>query len=299
MSLAKLCQVTRIACDILSPVIYSLYGSINSETAKLKSDNSAFTIADGLVQHLFKDHLFGGGSKFLNIVGEEDESKINILTRPFMVDDLIVPEEFCSVIESTRMSFQEMAKDIDTQAYKGLTIFIDPIDGTREFSTGLGEQCSICIGFADSTGHPVAGVVYRKSKLSSSSFYRYTYVYAYIVLLILYLHLKLNTNNNKSGPLTVPTTYAAGAAHEGYTEQSLNMLSPANPRGLLTSNGSVSPFLVALMKELGYERVPSGGAGNKMLMLLEGRGSAYIQDRYEKSLTKYFITIVMTLLLLL
>lgn len=34
------------------------------------------------------------------------------------------------------------------------------------------------------------------------------------------------------------------------------------------------------MKELGYERVPSGGAGNKMLMLLEGRGSAYIQDRY-------------------
>jgi len=53
------------------------------------------------------------------------------------------------------------------------------------------------------------------------------------------------------------------------------------------------------MKELGYERVPSGGAGNKMLMLLEGRGSAYIQDRYEKSLTKYFITIVMTLLLLL
>jgi len=176
MSLAKLCQVTRIACDILSPVIYSLYGSINSETAKLKSDNSAFTIADGLVQHLFKDHLFSGGSKFLNIVGEEDESKINILTRPFMVDDLVVPEEFCNVIESTRMSFQEMAKDIDTQAYKGLTIFIDPIDGTREFSTGLGEQCSICIGFADSTGHPVAGVVYRKSKLSSS-FYRYTYVY--------------------------------------------------------------------------------------------------------------------------
>lgn len=83
------------------------------------------------------------------------------------------------------------------------------------------------------------------------------------------------------GPLTDPKTYAAGAASEGYAEQSLNMQSPANTRGLLTSNGSVSPFLVALMKELNYERVPSGGAGNKMLMLLEGRGSAYIQDRYE------------------
>lgn len=161
MSLIKLCQVTKIACDILSPIIYSLYGSLNSETSKLKSDNSAFTIADGLVQHLFKDHLFSG-SKFLNIVGEEDESKINIVKRPFTVDDLIVPEEFCNAIESTRFSFQEMAKDIDTEAYKSLTIFIDPIDGTREFSTGLGEQCSICIGFADIAGRPAAGVVYRK-----------------------------------------------------------------------------------------------------------------------------------------
>lgn len=161
MSLTKLCQVTRVACDVLSPVIFSLYGSLNSETAKLKSDNSTFTIADGLVQHLFKDHLFGG-SKFLNIVGEEDESKINILTRPFTVDELVVPDEFCGAIESTRASFQQMAQDIDPQAYRGLTVFIDPIDGTREFSTGLGEQCSICIGFANAAGHPVAGVVYRE-----------------------------------------------------------------------------------------------------------------------------------------
>ena len=41
----------------------------------------------------------------------------------------------------------------------------------------------------------------------------------------------------------------------------------------------ISPFIVALIKELGYDRVPSGGAGNKMLMLLEGKGAAYIQDR--------------------
>ena len=33
------------------------------------------------------------------------------------------------------------------------------------------------------------------------------------------------------------------------------------------------------MQELGYDRVPSGGAGNKMLMLLEGKGGCYIQDR--------------------
>jgi hypothetical protein len=33
------------------------------------------------------------------------------------------------------------------------------------------------------------------------------------------------------------------------------------------------------MEEMGFERVPSGGAGNKMLMLLEGKGGCYIQDR--------------------
>ena len=33
------------------------------------------------------------------------------------------------------------------------------------------------------------------------------------------------------------------------------------------------------MIELNFERVRAGGAGNKMLMLLEGKGGAYIQDR--------------------
>ena len=41
----------------------------------------------------------------------------------------------------------------------------------------------------------------------------------------------------------------------------------------------MSSFLSVLMEELGYERVRSGGAGNKMLLLLEERGDAYIQDR--------------------
>jgi hypothetical protein len=49
--------------------------------------------------------------------------------------------------------------------------------------------------------------------------------------------------------------------------------------GLLTSNGTISLFLRDLMEEMKYQRVPSGGAGNKMLMLLEGKGDIYIQDR--------------------
>ena len=36
--------------------------------------------------------------------------------------------------------------------------------------------------------------------------------------------------------------------------------------------GGISKFIEALMMESKYVRVPSGGAGNKMLMLLEGKG---------------------------
>eukprot|EP00697_Spironema_sp_BW2_P000737 gnl/Spiro4/11002_TR5833_c0_g1_i1.p1 gnl/Spiro4/11002_TR5833_c0_g1~~gnl/Spiro4/11002_TR5833_c0_g1_i1.p1 ORF type:complete len:218 (+),score=10.61 gnl/Spiro4/11002_TR5833_c0_g1_i1:81-656(+) len=70
-----------------------------------------------------------------------------------------------------------------------------------------------------------------------------------------------------------------GAASENFVHDHLDIPATPNHTGFLTSNGGVSPFLVELMSKLGYQRVPSGGAGNKMLMLLEGKGGAYIQDR--------------------
>ncbi len=88
----------------------------------------------------------------------------------------------------------------------------------------LGEQCSFCIGFSDAAGLPVAGIVYR--------------------------------------PITSPPTFAAGAKSENYIEANLDMAAVPNPRGLLTSNGGISPFIAQLITELGYERVPSGGAGS-------------------------------------
>eukprot|EP00957_Ditylum_brightwellii_P166896 12702926-Ditylum_brightwellii.AAC.1 len=148
------------------------------------------------------------------------------------------------MIEKARDGMKELAREIprdDVALYKTLTVFVDPIDGTKEFVIGKGDQCSVCVGFADSDGRAVAGVVYR--------------------------------------PLTEPPTWAAGAKSEGYFDSVLNDAETKPQKGLLTSNGSISPFLVALMEELGMDRVPSGGAGNKMLMLLEGRGTAYIQDR--------------------
>jgi 3'(2'), 5'-bisphosphate nucleotidase len=239
-NLAGLLEVSKDACDAMAPMIMSFYTAINSETAKLKSDASVFTIADGIVQHLIRDHLFAG-NKFRAIVGEEDESNINISVAPYKVDDLEVPAEFCDLVDSTRCRISELASRVDALAFQSVSVFIDPIDGTREFSTGLGEQCSVCIGFSDEQGKPIAGLVYR--------------------------------------PITSPPTWAAGAVSEGVVMGQLDRAQVPNSRGILTSNGGISPFIVALLKELDFVRVPSGGAGNKMLMLLEGKGGAYIQDR--------------------
>ena len=89
--------------------------------------------------------------KFKAIVGEE-ESNVDIFTKPYKVDSLLIPEQHYHLIDNIRDSITQLGNTLDYTSYKDLTVFIDPIDGTREFSTGKGEQCSICVGFADSSG---------------------------------------------------------------------------------------------------------------------------------------------------
>jgi 3'-phosphoadenosine 5'-phosphosulfate (PAPS) 3'-phosphatase len=239
-TLQDLCTLTLEVCHELALLIRPFYDSLGSETSKLKSDKSVFTIADGIVQHLLINSFFI--TKIGSIIGEEDDCIVNLVTRPYTVDDLIVPEEYFNLIDEIKIKIESLSQRLSIEKYQELCVFIDPIDGTREFSTMLGEQCSICVGFSNgTTGLPVAGVVFR--------------------------------------PLTTPYTFAAGAVSEHYHESLLDYPATPTPHGLLTSNGSISPFIQQLILELGYTRVPSGGAGNKMLMLLEGKGGCYIQDR--------------------
>jgi 3'-phosphoadenosine 5'-phosphosulfate (PAPS) 3'-phosphatase len=185
-------------------------------SSKLKSDATYFTIADGIVQHMFINHLFAG-NKFAQIVGEEDESVINILEKPFTVDDLTVPDEFNAIISSTLKEIDQIGLRIDDNLYKSMTVFVDPIDGTREFATAQGQYVTILIGYNDAVGHPAAGIMYR--------------------------------------PLTSPVTWAAGAASEDVVMGELDMADPPVPNGMLITDAKVSPFIVDLIDEIGYERV--------------------------------------------
>jgi fructose-1,6-bisphosphatase/inositol monophosphatase family enzyme len=133
--------------------------------------------------------------------------------------------------------------------YAQLVAFIDPIDGTKEFCTGKGEQCSVCIGVADKvSGAVVGGLVYR--------------------------------------PLCPQRSWAVGCKREGFADGKLRKAdstadsTTATAAGqFMCSNGGTSAFLKGLCTELGYELAPTGGAGNKALRVLESPKTCYIQDR--------------------
>jgi 3'(2'), 5'-bisphosphate nucleotidase len=241
--LQDLCLISKEACDAVTPMLKAFYDKISDQrhggSSKLKSDATYFTIADGIVQHMFINHLFAG-NKFAQIVGEEDESVINILEKPFTVDDLTVPDEFNAIISSTLKEIDQIGLRIDDNLYKSMTVFVDPIDGTREFATAQGQYVTILIGYNDAVGHPAAGIMYR--------------------------------------PLTSPVTWAAGAASEDVVMGELDMADPPVPNGMLITDAKVSPFIVDLIDEIGYERVSSVASGNRAMMLLEGKGGAYIRD---------------------
>lgn len=260
--LTSLLETSKAACDSIGILVRRFYLAINSDTSTLKADKSVFTIADGIVQELLSEYLFAGPGKFSAIVGEEEESNVNIKNRPYFVDNLKVPPEFEDLIDKTRNTVVALGSRIPAGVFSDLTVFIDPIDGTREFSTGKGTQSSICIGFAGADGRPVAGLVYRPIPTDSCD-----------------MSTTAETSETSNSPRIALCTWAAGAASEACAIGNLDSAQIPSTSGFLTTNGAISKFTEALMEELRYQRVPAGGAGNKMLMLLEGKGAVYIQDR--------------------
>mmetsp|Transcript_49971 Transcript_49971/g.130147 ORF Transcript_49971/g.130147 Transcript_49971/m.130147 type:complete len:312 (-) Transcript_49971:283-1218(-) len=184
------------------------------------------------------------------IVGEEDEAAISIDgDGPFRAGEIEAPAALSPLIVRLRARMDSISAAVPQDAaLQQLTAFLDPIDGTKEFCSGLGEQCSICIGFADSsTGAAVGGLVYR--------------------------------------PLCPQRSWALGCKREGVVRGALRSANTevggadAGKGLFLCSNGGTSPFLKAVQAALGYAAYPAGGAGNKALLALELPSAVYIQDR--------------------
>ena len=288
--LEALCVATLKTCHALTPAIRALYQAINTNTnnntnnatTTTKADDSILTIADGIVQSLLIETL--ALQEILgHVVGEEEDGTINLTTKPYAVGEtLVIPKEFEPIIDETRHHISKIRHEFQASLsasiaastatasntrkknltrhdyYQTVTAFIDPIDGTREFATNHGEQCTICVGFAATrSGRPVAGVIYRP--LSSSAL------------------------PPAEATEAASSSWAVGAHEEQYFALSSSSATTSPPPqeggSFLTTNGRISPFLTACLDELHYHRVPSGGAGNKVLRLLEAEEAAEIDTR--------------------
>jgi 3'-phosphoadenosine 5'-phosphosulfate (PAPS) 3'-phosphatase len=244
--LTELLLYSHDAIKDISQLVRGLYQYQSTLPSQLtKADNSVVTCADGIVQCLLADHLFRG--LFRDIVGEEEGSIVNITSRPYNIildqgnqsSVCAIPETVWDQIDDVKARCQELKGTVPPHLFKKITVFIDPIDGTKEFASGQGEQSTICVGFVEHEHNlPVAGIVCR--------------------------------------PIT--GEWVAGCKGENYNAGELDP-NIAGCKGFLSSNGSISPFLAELTAELGLHRVKAGGVGNKMMMLLEGKGQCYIQDR--------------------
>lgn len=241
-----LLNTCKTACEEVTPFVEAVYAQLAKDpnAAVRKEDKSFFSLADGVVQALFMRLL---SDVVGQIVGEEDESTLDITTPPFKSGAITAPAELEALIVGTRDKFDALAAALPRDAasasvYQSLTAFIDPIDGTKEFCTGLGGQCSILIGFADiASGAVVGGCVYR--------------------------------------PLCPQRSWALGCKAEGFKASKLLSHPPLGAGAFLCSNGGASAFTNAVREELGYELRSEGGAGNKALRVLEEVNGCYIQDR--------------------
>lgn len=235
------------ACAAVTPLTKAVYAMVGAErdasvpagaTTASKADGSLFTLADGLVQALLERLL---RPLVVGIIAEEDSASLHIDAPPYVVCGLTVPAPLEPLVTAAVQQVDAIATGWGPAALPlDLVAVIDPIDGTKEFGSGKGEQCTICVGLASAQGDAVGGVVYR--------------------------------------PLDLPApTWAVGCANQGLARSHLRPT--ATRQGFLCSAGRVSPFVEELAARMGLPMLPAGGAGNKALMLLEGAGGAYIQDR--------------------
>ncbi len=282
------------ACNALQPFIQTVYETLNKlpitdnealavyhkdgDLMKIMSAKSSatdvFTIADGMVQHILRKYLFNDPDNNKDFVGEEqvevtekDENNNKYIVKE-KEKNIEIPHTFTKLIDDAIDKIKLLGNKMPENIFEKYTVFVDPIDGTAEFSGtdkrskeekekepwpigGKGDQCTILIGFADKVGNAVAGLAYRPV---------------------------INPNNTK-------ITYAYGwmdengKGHVNDFQKHLNMSDTISDKiRFITSNGSISNITSELIEKTG-QRISSGGAGNKILMLLENKGDVYLQDR--------------------
>ena len=203
----------------------------------LEDPRSALTEADALAQQAIIGALREAWPG-LRVVGEEDE-------RPLPMDREGLRHDLCTAFES------DAAADM-----ADITVFVDPLDGTREFVEGRLQNCQTLVGVSV-RGRAVAGAIGVPFP---------------------------------AGDLSVDTTVVYGLVGAGtgtlgpHLRQPLIAPSTSSlPRPYVVTGDSTPPIMEVCLDAVltrGGSRLVTGGAGKKILAAALGDADLAIQHKY-------------------
>ncbi|CAL1279058.1 unnamed protein product [Larinioides sclopetarius] len=198
-----------------------------------KGINDLQTEADRSAQRCIVNSLLRHFPK-VTIIGEETLEKVE------NEDDLIVSLQNCETINA------ECPVDLASVKEEDVVIWVDPLDGTAEYTQGLLDHVTVLIGLAVN-GKAVGGVIHQP-------YYNYQ-------------------NEEDLSKLGRTMWGIVGAGTHGIDCKK----PPENKRIITTTRSHSNPVInstIAAMKPDDVLKV--GGAGHKVLLLIEGKAHAYV-----------------------
>ncbi|KAK3241688.1 hypothetical protein CYMTET_48571, partial [Cymbomonas tetramitiformis] len=176
----------------------------------------------------------------LSVIGEEGMREFN---------QAAVPSPWCDEVAAW-----ELSPELLKARLEDLTVWVDPLDGTREFVEGIPEAVTVLIGIAH-RGSPVAGVIHRPWGLPSTNVDHSR-------------HMTHGQGQTVWGALGIGVWGLRGGRGKGTAmclpSATCNVLRVATSRSHKTAASSR-----AVEKVQPAEEFPHGGAGNKVLKVLE------------------------------
>jgi len=227
--------------------------SLKVELKDAQDPRSALTKADCAAQKVIVGALLSEWGDGLKIVSEEDDT-----------DD----KELAAALVSTTFTFEPLNRDMFEDDIgetadidpSEITVFVDPLDGTREFVEGRLENCQVLIGIAIG-GESVAGAIgipFPDGDLSSDS----TIIYGLADL----------------GSGVIGTTLKRGPYPLDQYIDGVKYPRPHHATGD-SSAGVMDACRKAAIKKFGGSNVIYGGAGNKILAAALGEVACSIQHK--------------------
>ena len=233
------------------------------------------TIADITVQQLIKLSLlntFPG----ISVIGEEDEENDTNLINPIKpslnLPDLYYKNEvFASYL--TGMYSKTINQALDA---KDVCVWIDPIDGTKEYTEGIKDAVTCLIGIAYK-GNPIAGIINRPFSNQT--------IFGCVDIPVLFFEKRAyskSDNEQKEEYDEDELDFDNIESVEKIT--SISMLSSddfdkrdVDRRIVCCSRSHLSDSITEYIKQCKpIEIIQQGGAGGKVLMILEGRADAWV-----------------------